>query len=116
MIAGLIVAGTHSGPRIVAAAVGLAIAATVGMSAGEYLSDTSRSIHLAVVMGVATFVGSVAPALPFLFGYGTPQILASVLIVVVAGVLIGRVRGYRITFLILALVAVLTVAVSALIG
>ena len=116
VIAGLLVAGTHSGSRILAASIGLAIAATVGMAAGKYLSDTGRSIRLASVMGIATFTGAVAPALPFAIGYGTVQVLVSAGIIVGGGVLIGHYRGYRITFAMLTVVCILTVVLSALVA
>ena len=116
VITGLVVAGTHSGPKILAAALGLAIAATVGMGAGEYLSDTTRNLRLAFVMAAATFLGSVAPALPFVAGYGMAEVLASGVVVFLAGLLIGRVRGYRLTFVILVVVCCLTVALSVLVA
>lgn len=68
VVTGLVVAGTHSGSHILAAALGLAIAATVGMGAGEYLSDVTRNLRRAAVMAVATLTGSLLPALPFAFG------------------------------------------------
>lgn len=116
VITGLIIAGTHSGPRILAAALGLAVAATVGMGAGQYLSDTKRSVRLALVMGAATFAGSVAPALPFIAGYGTPQLACTLGILVAGGALIGHFRGYRLTFAVLAIVGALTVGLSALVA
>jgi len=116
VITGLVVAGTHTGPRILAAALGLAVAATVGMGAGQYLSDTKRSVRLACVMGAATFAGSVAPALPFIAGYGTAQLLCALAILLAGGCLIGHFRGYRLTFVVLAVVTVLTVALSALVA
>jgi VIT1/CCC1 family predicted Fe2+/Mn2+ transporter len=64
VIRGLIVAGTHIGSRILAGALGLAVAATVGMGAGEYISDESRNLRLALVMAAATLAGSILPALP----------------------------------------------------
>ena len=116
VVVGLVIAGTRSGPHILAAALGLGIAATVGMGAGEYLSDTTRSLRLAAVMGAATFLGSVLPAVPFATGYGVGQLLAALAITVLAALLIGRVRGFGITFAILAVVAVLTVGLSALVA
>jgi VIT1/CCC1 family predicted Fe2+/Mn2+ transporter len=116
VITGLIVAGTHSGARILAASLGLAVAATVGMGAGQYLSDEKRSVRLALVMGAATFAGSVLPALPFVAGYGTVQLAASGAVIIVGGLLIGRIRGYRLTFAVLTVVCALTVALSALVA
>ena len=116
VIAGLLAAGVTDAGRILAAALGLAVAATVGMGAGEYLSDTGHDLRRAGVMAGATMTGSLAPALPFAFGYGTPQLTASVAVTAAGGLLIGRFRGYRVTFAILAVVAVLTVGLSALVA
>ena len=116
VITGLVVAGVHDGRHILAASLGLAIAATTGMAAGEYLSDTSRSKRRAAVMGAATFLGSVLPALPFATGYGTAQLIASGLLVLSGALVIGHFRGYRITLCVLLVVCVLTVALSALVA
>ena len=116
VIAGLVAAGTTNGPHILAASLGLAVAATVGMGAGEYLSDTSRSYRLAAVMGAATFVGSTLPAVPFAFGYGTVQLLCALGLTVTGASVIGHFRGYRITLAVLSLVAVITVGLSLLVG
>lgn len=115
VIAGLVVAGTHTGPRILAGALGLAVAATVGMGAGEYLSDESRNLRLALVMAAATLVGSILPALPFALGYGTGQLIASGMLTVIAALTIGHFRGYRLTLTILIVVAAVTVALTALV-
>ena len=47
------------------AVVALSIAAGIGMAFGEWLSDSKSSISLAVIMGIATFVGTILPAIPF---------------------------------------------------
>jgi VIT family len=47
VVAGLL--ATHaSAPKIVAAAIGIAVAATVGMGTGQYLSDGQRNLRNAV--------------------------------------------------------------------
>ncbi len=112
VITGLIVAGTHISSRILAACLGLAVAATVGMAAGEFLSDEARSLRRALVMGAATLTGSILPALPFAFGYGARQLIASGTLTVAAALTIGHYRGYRLTLAILAIVAALTVALT----
>ncbi len=117
VIAGLIVAGTHTGPRILAGALGLAVAATVGMGAGEYLSDESRNLRLALIMAAATLVGSILPALPFALGYGTSQLIASGTLTIIAALTIGHHRGYRLTLTILLIVvAAVTVALTAVVA
>ena len=52
---------------LVVAAVALAIGASVSMGLGEWLSDNSESFMRAFVMGSATFIGAISPAIPFIF-------------------------------------------------
>jgi len=111
VVAGLL--ATHATPsRILAAAIGIAVAATTGMGAGQYLSDGKRNLRKAMVMAVATLIGSVLPALPFIFGASLACVLSSVAITIVAAGLIGYYRGYVVTYLILLVVATLTVGLS----
>jgi len=111
VVAGLLAA--HATPtKILAAAIGIAVAATTGMSAGQYLSDGKRNLRKAMVMGVATLIGSVLPALPFIFGASLPCVLSSVAITIVAAGVIGFYRGYVVTYSILLVVATLTVGLS----
>jgi VIT1/CCC1 family predicted Fe2+/Mn2+ transporter len=111
VVAGLLATGAAA-PKIVAGAIGIAVAATVGMGAGQYLSDDSRNLRLAIVMAVATLVGSVLPALPFAFGDSTACVLASIAITLAAGGVIGHYRGYLVTYSILVVVSVVTVGLS----
>ena len=115
VIAGLLATGA-SASKILAAAIGIAVAATIGMGAGQYLSDGQRNLRLAVVMGLATLVGSVLPAIPFIFGVSNACILASITITLAAAGVIGHYRGYLITYSILAVVSVVTVALSVLVA
>jgi hypothetical protein len=51
VVAGLL--ATRSSPQhIVAGAIGIAVAATIGMGAGQYLSDDARNVRKAIVMAV----------------------------------------------------------------
>ncbi len=111
VVSGLL--ATHAtAPKILAAAIGIAVAATVGMGAGQYLSDTSHSLRKAVVMAVATLIGSVLPAIPFIFGDSRACVLASIAITIVAAGVIGYYRGYVVTYTILIVVAAITVGLS----
>ena len=111
VVAGLL--ATHaSASKIVAASIGIAVAATVGMGAGQYLSDGQRNLRNAIVMALATLVGSVIPAVPFLFGDSRACIAASIAITALAAAVIGHYRGYLITYSILIIVSVVTVALS----
>ena len=111
VVAGLL-ATRATAPHIVAGAIGIAVAATIGMGAGQYLSDEKRSVRKAVVMAVATLTGSVLPALPFIFGSSLASVLASVAITLLAAAVIGHYRGYAVTYAILLAVSVLTVGLS----
>ena len=111
VVAGLL-ATRATAPHIVAGAIGIAVAATIGMGAGQYLSDEKRSVRKAVVMAVATLTGSVLPALPFIFGSSLASVLASAAITLLAAAVIGHYRGYAVTYAILLAVSVLTVGVS----
>jgi VIT1/CCC1 family predicted Fe2+/Mn2+ transporter len=111
VVAGLL-ATNATAPKILAAAIGIAVAATVGMGAGQYLSDGDRNMRKAVVMAVATLIGSVLPAIPFIFGDSRACIVASIGITVLAAGVIGHYRGYAVTYSILIVVSVLTVGLS----
>ena len=111
VVAGLL-ATNASAPKILAAAIGIAVAATVGMGAGQYLSDGERNTKRALVMALATLVGSALPAIPFAFGDSLACILASLAITVLAATVIGHYRGYVVTYAILVVVSVVTVGLS----
>ena len=115
VVAGLI-ATKSSAPHIVAGAIGIAVAATIGMGAGQYLSDGQRNMRKAVVMALATLVGSVLPAVPFIFGTSLACVLASVAITLVAAGVIGHYRGYVVTYAILIVVSLVTVGLSILVA
>jgi VIT family len=107
-----LLATKSSAPHIVAGAIGIAVAATIGMGAGQYLSDGDRNLRKATVMAVATLVGSVLPALPFFFGASLACVLVSVGITLAAAAVIGHYRGYLVTYAILIVVSGLTVGLS----
>ncbi|HME05141.1 MAG TPA: VIT1/CCC1 transporter family protein [Solirubrobacteraceae bacterium] len=111
VVAGLL-ATNASAPKILAAAIGIAVAATVGMGAGQYLSDGTRNTRRALVMAVATLIGSALPAIPFAFGDSHACVAASIGITVLAAGIIGHYRGYLVTYSILIVVSVVTVGLS----
>ncbi|HVP02118.1 MAG TPA: VIT1/CCC1 transporter family protein [Solirubrobacteraceae bacterium] len=111
VVAGLL-ATKSTAQHIVAGAIGIAVAATIGMGAGQYLSDERRSLRRAIVMAVATLIGSILPAIPFFFGATTASVLASLAITVLAASVIGHYRGYLVTYAILIVVSALTVGLS----
>ena len=111
VVAGLL-ATNATAPKILAAAIGIAVAATVGMGAGQYLSDGARNMRNALVMAVATLIGSVLPAIPFVFGDSHASVAASIGITLLAAAIIGHYRGYLVTYSILIIVSVVTVGLS----
>jgi VIT1/CCC1 family predicted Fe2+/Mn2+ transporter len=111
VIAGLL--ATHANAsHIVAGAIGISVAATIGMGAGQYLSDDQRNLRKAFVMALATLIGSILPAVPFFFGRSTACIVASIAITLAAASVIGHYRGYVVTYTILIVVSALTVGLS----
>ncbi len=111
VVAGLL--ATHAtAPKILSAAIGIAVAATVGMGAGQYLSDGERNLRKALVMAVATLIGAVLPAIPFIFGDSQACVLASIAITIAAAAVIGHYRGYVVTYAILIVVSLVTVGLS----
>lgn len=122
VLAGLIVVGSPSHAVLVACA-GLAVASAASMCAGDYLAG--KSIRLSVVMGLATLVGSLVPAVPVIAFPGLLGVLLAVLLVALLGAAIaevrsrtgtGRLHGYLSTFTVLIAASVLAVAVSLLLG
>ena len=75
-------------------------------------ADKQRNLRKAFVMALATLVGSVLPAVPFLFGSSTACVVASIVITLLAAGVIGHYRGYVVTYTILIVVAALTVGLS----
>lgn len=75
----------HNHPAaILLAAIGLAVAEVIGMGCGEWLSDNS-SLARPVAIGLASGVGAMIPAIPYLFLTGVPAVaLALALVAVVA--------------------------------
>jgi len=115
VVAGLLATKSNAS-HIVAGAIGIAVAATIGMGAGQYLSDGDRNLRKAMVMAVATLIGSVLPALPFFFGASTACVVASIGITLLAAAIIGHYRGYLVTYTILVVVSALTVGLSILVA
>jgi ABC-type dipeptide/oligopeptide/nickel transport system permease component len=81
---------SHGRKVVLAASIGLLIAEGFGMAASQYLSDEKRDLGLAVVMGVATSLAIILPAIPWTFGGGAGAVWASCII----GVILGGVIAY----------------------
>jgi hypothetical protein len=83
---------THGRRVVLAAVIGLLIAEGLGMAASQFLSDPKRNRRQAVIMGVATSITIVVPAVPWLFSSGnTAAVVSGVIALIFAG-LISRAR------------------------
>ena len=80
---------------IVPAALSGALSSALSMAGGEWLSDSDSGFGASCVMGVATGVGSMLPALPFLVAKGQAAITASVVICLGIGVVVALMRPNR---------------------
>jgi hypothetical protein len=85
---GLIVSLTGQPHALVHAAVGAGLAELVGMTAGEWLSDSGNGFGVALANGGAACAACIVPAIPYLAGSGWPEMASSVaLVAAVAGVI-----------------------------
>lgn len=120
-VAGIVFAlASKSTSTIVLAAIGLAVASCVGMAAGEYLGDsggTGKGLRAAVMGGATTF-GTLVPALPFILfsskatAFAVAGILALILTTGIGRVRNQGVKGYLLTYGIMAAAILATVGVS----
>lgn len=93
-VVGVLLTLTGHPGQIIPAALGLAVAGGVGMTAGAWLSDDADAGPAeAGVIGVATAIGTVLPALPYAFLSGGAAIACSALILLLLGAAISRVRA-----------------------
>jgi VIT1/CCC1 family predicted Fe2+/Mn2+ transporter len=96
-----------------------AVSASASMGAGELMSKEQKTAWAPGVMAVATFGGSVLPAIPYLFARGVVAVCCSAAMCVIVAVGVGHLRSWRAhryveTLAILAVVAGLTVACNLL--
>ncbi len=95
-IAGVIAGAAGAGvahSAIAVSAIGGAFAATVSMSGGELLSESTTDWYAIGSMGAGTLLGSALPAMPLLFVTGTGSTLAVIGVDVLIGLLVGYVRA-----------------------
>jgi VIT1/CCC1 family predicted Fe2+/Mn2+ transporter len=92
VIAGALVAGSEH--LLVVTAGGLAVAATVSMAGGQFLSDTGQAgaRRRAAIMGLATFIGSFVPVVPYLFLGRTPATVCSLVVITLLALGIAQAR------------------------
>lgn len=92
-----------------------AVSAACSMGAGEHMEREGTPAAATAAMAAATFAGSAAPAVPWLFTSGVPAICWSAAVVLAVALAVGRLRSWRPhryaeTVAILAAVAAVTVA------
>ena len=83
---------THGRRVVVAAVIGLFIAEGLGMAASQFLSDPKRNLRQAMIMGVATSITIIVPAVPWIFLAGGVTAVVSCLIALIFAGLISRAR------------------------
>ena len=93
-VVGVLLTLTSHPAQILPAALGLAAAGGVGMAAGSWLSqDTDTGPLESTVIGAATAVGTMLPALPYTALGGMAAIVCSAVILVLLGAGITTVRA-----------------------
>lgn len=127
-VLGVIAAGYVSGDihALLLAVIGLSIAEGIAMAGGSYLSELVSVYRMrhALIIGVASAVGILVPALPFFFAPRRIAILLSLFLVVCFAVIIagfriktlGALEAYVQTFAIVLVAAVVSIAVTLLLN
>lgn len=92
----ILLAYRHLDALIFPGALALGAVGAVGMAAGEYLSDdTDSGLGASAAIGVATGLGTVAPAVPYLLLQGMAAAVAALGVLLLIGALIAGVRSKR---------------------
>lgn len=89
---GVILALLATPHALLLGALGIGIAAIIGMGLGEWQSDSSSGWKAPLVMAVASGTGVLIPVIPFLFLTGWPAVMISAAIIIVATAFIAKVR------------------------
>lgn len=94
-VIGVLLTLTGHPAQVLPTAFGLAVAGGVGMAAGQWLSqDTDAGLADAIVIGAATAIGTVLPAVPYALLGGTAAIAASAVVLILLGTVITAVRAH----------------------
>jgi hypothetical protein len=83
---------THGRKVVLAAVIGLLIAEGLGMAASQFLSDPKRNLRQATIMGVATSIAIIVPAVPWTFSSGNAAAVVSCAIALIFAGFISRAR------------------------
>lgn len=71
------------------------ISSALSMAGGEWLSDSENGLGASCVMGLATGLGAILPAVPYALGGGSLAVAESVVICVCIGVAVAALRPRR---------------------
>lgn len=85
---GVILYLLHKQDLIFPAALMGGISAAVSMAGGEWMSDSENGPFPSLVMGLATGLGGILPAIPFAFAKGAVALTGMIAISVVIGVVV----------------------------
>jgi len=77
------------------AALSGGISSALSMAGGEWLSDSENGLGASCVMGGATGLGAILPALPYAFWTGPGAVGQSVVVCVLIGVVVSLLRPNR---------------------
>ena len=77
------------------AALSGGISSALSMAGGEWLSDSGNGLGASCVMGAATGLGAILPALPFAITSGTAALTSTIVICVLIGAVVALMRPMR---------------------
>lgn len=92
-VLGVLLTLTGHPSLVIPTAAGVAIAEAIGMFFGEWLSDSDNGFGASAVIGAASLVGSMGPALPWAWLSGSSAITASAAVLVGLAAAITVLRG-----------------------
>lgn len=92
---GLVVSLTGQPAALVHAAFGAGLAELVGMTAGQWLSDTAAGLRPAIANGTAAFAACAIPAIPFLAAAGLAARVSSLILIAAIGAVIAWLRPQK---------------------
>jgi VIT1/CCC1 family predicted Fe2+/Mn2+ transporter len=85
----------HDPHLVLHTALGVGLAETVGMAAGEWQSESDNGLGASLVIGAAAGCGAVVPALPFGFLPAGPARWVSIVLLLTVTGLIAALRAER---------------------
>jgi VIT1/CCC1 family predicted Fe2+/Mn2+ transporter len=80
---------------ILPAALSGGISSALSMAGGEWLSDSDNGLGASCVMGAATGLGAILPALPYAVTTGVAALAGSITVCVLIGAVVGLMRPAR---------------------